>query len=145
MKTLKPRTRALRALANRIEVVPNHVWNMGSFCGTRRCAFGHAPEVALIRKLGLRYKLESSEGDGHPGPKLVLTKKAQKELKIDYNQHEKLVNDPFIMATKIFNITHRRSVQIFGVPRGRRDGQDSQAQIANHIRKIATRIDQLGH
>ena len=119
--------------------VPDDQFNQMSFCGTARCLFGHAPEVAILYKWGLRYDVTDDvyitktrlnkmfdqglidvnrvypynwkEGDKSPAMKRKLVNSLYDQIK-NY--------DTFLAAELVFGITRREAKSLFGANVGSR-------------------------
>ena len=146
----KPRPALLRRLARYLETkVPEKKFDMDNFCGTARCAFGHAPSLPDI---GKQLKVARLQDGVYRYPDLRLkpasAEKALKEfVNIDAYRNkfgvELLAPDNFARAAYIFGITYDEAEQVFGFSSG--DFSDRQnnslASVALGIRLLAISYD----
>lgn len=127
----KPQPRLLRALARHIEKnVPDTEFDMDHFCGTARCAFGHAPEVPAIRKMGLRIVGKGLE--------MGLRLRKKDDIAIARTLYSDVVDfdciSNFRRAEWVFGITKDEAWQVFGCG-------GTAEKVAERLRRLASKYD----
>ena len=124
-----PRPHLLRQLANHLEKnVPLAEFDQDNWCGTARCAMGHAPSVKAIADQGLRID-----------PFLNLTLSPQVED--EFSDSDLICGDldNYERAQWVFGITEKESHRCFGV-----EGNTSMEAVIKRIRQVARRYDRKG-
>jgi hypothetical protein len=129
---IKPKPRLLRALARHLENnVQDDEFYMAEWCGTERCAMGHAPSVPAIRKQGLRIVTPK-----YFGPYLTL-RKADEDAMANLRDGNAAGN--FERAQFVFGITAKESIRAFD--NSVSVGHMTRAAVARRLRKIAAKYD----
>lgn len=145
----KPQPKLLRKLADYLEnEVKDSKFDMGSFCGTARCAFGHAPSIPAIGKLVKikRLSFRDSLGDRvyytdlRTDPEIE-TKIAKARYAAHYesfgSRAARDLVDSFDRAQYVFGITEFEAGDVFGD-----DGSGhSRASVAEKLRNLAAKYE----
>jgi hypothetical protein len=148
----KPQPKLLRKLADYIETkVKDDKFDMGNFCGTARCAFGHAPSLPAIGKLvqikRLSYINDLGESRYYTDIRPVNPEIDKKIAKSRYKQYveaeglDVTVNDlvdNFDRVQYVFGITESEAYDVFDVGAW---GNKSRASVAADLRALASDYD----
>ena len=129
--TGRPQPRLLRDLADFLEKkVPKNEFNMMSFCGTARCAWGWAPSVPSCARRGLGYVPRDNVASVEcPVELLVATQNRFGDVYVGY----------FSQIATFFGITQEDADQTF-TPKGHRETTSS---VAGRLRKLANKYEEL--